>query len=139
MKDKLTKANGLLTPSEFLEELKKNGLEIDGRYYTDVSLCNNFLNIDADKVIKKWIGESEFTYREYDGQLCMTDNYKKSKLYQRILRENSCRTNVKKGFFEESLSVGDKDTLHYCMNITVEVKKPLTAEYAKELAKKIIA
>jgi len=45
IKEKLTKANGLLTPSEFLEELKKNGLEIDGRYYTDVSLCNNFLNI----------------------------------------------------------------------------------------------
>ena len=132
----LTKANGLLTKEEFVEELKHNGLQIPEG--SDVRTFNLHLTISKQRTIKKWFGESEFTYRNYDGALMLTEDCEQSKLYQRLLNGSRINTNAKEKYVEESLGTGDKDSLFYAVTISFDIKKPLTSAYAKEIAEKII-
>ena len=139
IKEKLTKANGLLTAVEFVEELEKNGLELNEP--RSISKYGDTLTIDINKDIKKWFGESEFTYREYDGELKFTEDCEETESYQSYIKEYGrkiARPNVKKKYTRESLFIGDKEWLIYNFCISIKLSKPMTAEYAKELVKKIL-
>ena len=139
IKEKLTKANGLLTPVQFVEELKKNGLELNE--YASIYSYGDTLSIGINKDIKKRFGESEFTYRECDGELHLTEDCEETESYQSYIKEYGrkiARPNVKKKYISESLALGDKEWLIYCFDIIINLGKPMTAEYAKELAKKIL-
>lgn len=66
----------------------------------------------------------------------MTEDCEKNKDYQRLIRLNRhpIRLKIKP---EEYLSLGDKDWLSYHCSYSVKLTKPLTKEYALEIAKKI--
>lgn len=139
IKEKLTKANGLLKAVEFVEELEKNGLELNEP--RSISKYGDTLSININKDIKKWFGESEFTYREYDGELHLTEDCEETESYQSYIKEYGrkiARPNVKKKYTRESLFIGDKEWLIYNFCISIKLSKPMTAEYAKELVKKIL-
>lgn len=138
IKKMLTNANGELTAEEFFEELQKNGLDISGSGYTRVDIYEGVLNINYTRLIEKYFGESSITKREYDGCLFMINNAEKTKLGKSYMNKYRCSTNIKKSYTKEWLDIGDKETLYYMMDINVKLTKPMTADYAKELTKKLI-
>ena len=135
-------AKGILTREEFLNEINKNlantplmdemikkGFKLEKMY------CDTDFHISLEKDIQKWFGESAFTYREYDGTLHFSHQ---SKEYEKTLRKYSVKlSHIKCNQFDECLTLGDKDWLGYACHYIISLKKPLTKEYAKEVANKI--
>ena len=153
---KVDSARGLLQPQAFAEVFKKS---LTGRVKQEVAYhetrrmgyhnCTNVFMTDfsyrdgkpymmrfyIDVDIEKYFREASFIYEEYDGTIFLCDGAEKDANYKRYIKQYSCRlsTHVK---CEESLTVGgDKDFLGYVCSYEIPIKKPLTKEYAKELAR----
>lgn len=133
---------GYLTEAEFINIVMKNlppivksDLESSG-YKTEIHKYNNpILEFSYWKDLIKNFRRGSFVYEEYDGTIHMTEDCEKNKDYQRLIRLNRhpIRLKIKP---EEYLSLGDKDWLSYHCSYSVKLTKPLTKEYALEIAKK---
>lgn len=140
---KLPEAMGYLTEAGFINIVMKNlppivksDLESSG-YKTEIHKYNNpILEFSYWKDLIKNFRRGSFVYEEYDGTIHMTEDCEKNKDYQRLIRLNRhpIRLKIKP---EEYLSLGDKDWLSYHCSYSVKLTKPLTKEYAIEIAKKI--
>ena len=102
-----------------------------------MELRGNEIQIDTWIDIVKYFRESSFTYEEYDGTIMMTDDAEETPEYKRYLEKYRHTLPVNANLSYEYLSVGnDKDYLCYHAGYEIEIKKPMTKEYAGELADK---
>lgn len=139
-------AKGLMTYAEFSktvfenitknvkDELERYDYEFETPYGIPYNEEKN-LYISRNVDIEKWFRSASFLYEEYDGTIHFTSDYEKDKNYQSILRRYSRPLSVKMKFIE-TLALGDKDWLSYHATYEIPLKKPLTKEYAKEIANK---
>lgn len=148
--DAARQARGLLNEGQFAEAFYKalpgkikNAMSSNKRDY-----WNNFkeyqvsydsyrkgVEICLDIDIEKYFRKASFIEEEYDGTIFLANNADKDPNYKKILAKYSSKLPVS-AKPEECLSVGgDKDYLVYHCSYFIPVKKPLTADYAAELAK----
>ena len=94
------------------------------------------MEVRRDVDVEKYFRKASFVYEEYDGTIFLHDKADKDPEYQKYVQKYSSPLPVKQKP-KEGLSVGnDKDYLRYHCVYEIEVNKPLTKEYAAELAKK---
>ena len=136
---KIRSARGLLSRTEFVSEFMNN-LTPDIRVAlgsVSTQFFSNDLIIERSVDVEKWYRtENEICYQEYDGEMFIRDGAEKTKTYQDIVKKYSHPLPVKECAVNEGLCFGDKSTLMYFCSYTISVAKPLTKEYAKELADK---
>lgn len=138
---------GILTFEEFEYEFRRalppklaermDNAEFYVKEPLGIGYDENSLYISKSKMLHKYFRNASFLYEEYDGTVFMTDNAEQDKNYKKILKENSCRLDLKKCKFFECLSMGDKDSLWYTACYEIPLKKELTKEYARELAQMV--
>lgn len=94
------------------------------------------IDLDRSVSIQKYATPS-FTYLEYDDTRCMRSDAAKTKEYQDYIKRYHRPLPVP-AEMNEYLSLEDKNTLTYYASYRIELNKnkPLTKEYAKELADK---
>lgn len=141
------KARGFLSVTEFAEEVFKNlpvkmrnAIKKDGWIFetpTGIGYTLDRFYISRMVEIQKWVKENSFIYREYDGQLFTTDDCENDKCYKATLAKYR-RLLPTKGEITDCLDIADKATLYYTACYSVPYNRTeLTAEYAKEIAKKL--
>lgn len=132
----LANSMGLLSRNEFMKEFIQN-LPIHLRYEVEdmfsIELYENTLDIECNKYIEKFFREGSFVYEEYDGTIQFITDCEKDKNYQSYIKKYKRILPIKMKP-DIYLSLGDKDWLTCCTNYRIEIKKPLTKAYAKELA-----
>ena len=153
MPQKIREAKGEITKKEFVEvfhnnlssdvlgELKKQKFSYDTNEYsyTSFSNANKCFYITREVYIEKYYREeNEICYQEYDGTMFIKDGAEKTKTYKDYIKHYSHLLPVKAKPME-CLAFGDKSTLMYICQYEIPVKKPLTKEYAKQLAKEFCA
>ena len=139
---------GVLTEEEFAEEFyqalpDKTRKEMEYYGYavqepTGICYKDGNLYISREKLLMKYCRNVPYVYEEYDGSLFMIDDAEKDATYQKTLKEASKPLTTKMKI-RECLFPGDKLSIWYSGTYEIEVKKGLTKEYAKELAKKFAA
>lgn len=140
---RITKAKGLLTEEEFAKEVMESaglyGIEVsDNDFGKWAAFCSQqlFQLSYIKELTEKWCSPDEysFLYREYDG--CLMIGSRENDQYKQMLKKASKELPIKANK-KEGLYLGDKDIILYSAYYQVELKKPLTKEYATEIAKKI--
>lgn len=139
-KDTLTQAMGLLTEEDFIQEFLKY-IPISARKRMEqkdfeYEIYNRTLGIEKRIDIQKYFKPCSFVYEEYDRTLQFTTDCEKDKHYQAYIKKYQCLLPEAKTKPHMYLSLGDKDWLSCTTCYDIPLKKPLTAAYAKELAKK---
>ena len=146
----IRKASGVLSKQEFLEafkdalpdEIKDQMLNSKQKGYGgedgewEFSISPGSIGLYRGVYIDKWCTPS-FTFLEYDDTRQMVQDAEKNPEYQNYMRKYSKHLNVSDDYkIEEYLSLEDKNTLNYHGHyiIPYDTSKPLTEEYAKELA-----
>lgn len=143
--DKIIKAYGLLTYNEFIDEFYNNlssymksqmkafGYKMDAP--CGIGYHSSNINIGREESIQKYCRKASFVYEEYDGtiHMCSKKECSQDPSYNSIFARYSHKLPTKYNM-EETLSLGDKDWLIYSAMYSIEVTKPRTKEYAKELA-----
>lgn len=134
----ITRTKGLLTRDEFEEvfknELIKRGQPLEsGKWEVDVDIDVIYINRTVD--IEKYFRKGSFVYEEYDGTIHICSDAQKDPTYQKLLSNNRRLLNTKYPI-REYLSLGDKDWLYYDGKYRIDIKKPLSEEYALELCNK---
>lgn len=148
--DEIKHCRGILTGKEFLEAFYealpanvKSAIKAcpNRDYYGNkageysLEIFGNRVALETHIDIEKYFRHSSFTNEEYDGTIQLADGAEKTKEYKSYVREYTHPLPINRGFSREGLSVGgDKDFLAYYAEYNIEIKKPMTAEYAKDLA-----
>ncbi len=136
----IVNAMGLCTPLQFkeafLDALPSRTKEQMEEYGYNIEIWGEQISIERTDFIEKYFRKGSFVYEEYDGTIQMCTDCKKDKIYQAYLRKYSKPLNVKASH-HSWLSIGDKDWLICTDEYRIDIRKPLTMEYAKELAKKL--
>lgn len=138
-------ARGVLTENEFAEEFMANlskGIKAENNClkfpYTAEARCGYIIlgrSVDIEKYYRR---ENDMTYQEYDGCMSFRTDAEKSKTYKNFISKHTAPLSVKGAKFEEQLTLEDKDWLVYqgWYSIKLDENRPLTKEYAKEVADK---
>ena len=140
------KARGLLPRKEF-EQAFYDALTPSMRRAMDrfklgaccgISYTDSEIDISRTVDIEKYFRRGSFVYEEYDGTICFISHPEKDKNYMRLVRQYSKPLSTKCKL-KEVLTLGDKDWLSYNCMYSIPLKKPLTKDYAQELAKAFCA
>ena len=99
--------------------IKMNG-QFEGESYV-----KDFVNNEADAYKK--------IYEEYDGSMFLVDDAENMDSYKKALKKHSCHLSVSMAPIEV-LDPGDQCSIWYHSTYEIPLEKPLTEEYAKELA-----
>lgn len=132
-------SRGILTNNEFLEEFEKNlSFQVtnkmeENEYKAYIYALPTKIYIEREVMIEKWASPS-YSYLEYDDTRQVNRDYD-PEAYDKDLKTYSKPLPVE-GKITESMSLGDKNWLIYSGGYVIDVNKPLTKEYAKELAEK---
>lgn len=133
----LRESRGLLTTEEFMTAfakslpayLQKEMGRFELRMYSE-----NRLDIEYTEYIEKYFRKGSFVYEEYDGTIQMCSDAKDDPNYKKYLKQYTKTLPVKQRPVSY-LGIGDKDWLYCTSEYRLDIKKPLTKEYAEEVAK----
>lgn len=134
----LRESRGLLTMEEFMSAFAKSLPAYLQREMEKFELCmysEKQLDIEHTEYIKKYFRKGSFVYEEYDGTIMMCDDAEKDPDYKNYLKQYAKTLPVKQKPVSY-LGIGDKDWLYCTTEYRLELKKPLTKEYAEEVARK---
>ena len=134
----LRKSRGLLTMEEFIntfinflpDYLQREMEKFEIRMYAEDSL-----EIEHTEHIEKYFRKGSFVYEEYDDTIHMRSGAKDDPNYKKYLKRYTKALSVKQKPISY-LEIGDKDWLICTIEYRLELKKPLTREYAKEIARR---
>lgn len=134
----LRESRGLLTMEEFIntfinflpDYLQREMEKFEIRMYAEDSL-----EIEHTEHIEKYFRKGSFVYEEYDGTIHMRSGAKDDPNYKKYLKRYTKALSVKQKPISY-LEIGDKDWLICTIEYRLELKKPLTREYAKEIARR---
>lgn len=134
----LRESRGLLTMEEFMLAFTKSlpaYLQREMEKFELLMYSEKQLEIEHTEYIEKYFRKGSFVYEEYDGTIQMCSDAKNDPNYKKYLKQYAKTLPVKQKPVSY-LGIGDKDWL-YCTTVyRLELKKPLTKEYAEEIAKK---
>lgn len=134
----LRKSRGLLTMEEFInafihflpDYLQREMEKFEIRMYSEDNL-----EIEHTEYIEKYFRKGSFVYEEYDGTIHMRSGAKDDPNYKKYLKCYTKTLSVKQKPISY-LEIGDKDWLICTTEYRLDLKKPLTPEYAEETAKR---
>lgn len=133
----LRESRGLLTTEEFMTAFAKSlpaYLQKEmGRFELSM-YSENRLDIEYTEYIEKYFRKGSFVYEEYDGTIQMCSDAKDDPNYKKYLKQYTKTLPVKQRPVSY-LGIGDKDWLYCTSEYRLDIKKPLTKEYAEEVAK----
>ena len=142
---KVRKCFGVITPKEFEKvfydslpyELK---IEMERKGYsicdpTGICYDGEHLYISRSNVAERFSRNAypSYIYEEYDGCMFLVDDAENMDSYKKALKKHSCHLSVSMNPIEV-LDPGDKCSIWYHSTYEIPLGKPLTEEYAKELA-----
>lgn len=134
----LRESRGLLTMEEFMLAFTKSlpaYLQREMEKFELLMYSEKQLEIEHTEYIEKYFRKGSFVYEEYDGTIQMCSDAKNDPNYKKYLKQYAKTLPVKQKPVSY-LGIGDKAWL-YCTTVyRLELKKPLTKEYAEEIAKK---
>lgn len=134
----LRESRGLLTMEEFINtfiNFLPDYLQREMEKFELLMYSEKQLEIEHTEYIEKYFRKGSFVYEEYDGTIQMCSDAKNDPNYKKYLKQYAKTLPVKQKPVSY-LGIGDKDWL-YCTTVyRLELKKPLTKEYAEEIAKK---
>lgn len=132
----LRESMGLLTEEAFmncfLNELSAS-LQREMEDF-ELRMWDNRMNIEHMEYIQKYFRKGSFVYEEYDGTIMMCSDAEKDPNYKKYLKRYTKTLPVKQKP-NVYLGIGDKDWLYCETAYSLELKKPLTKEYAEEVAR----
>lgn len=133
----LRQSRGLLTMEEFMSAFAKSlptYLQREMEKFELRMYSEKQMEIEHTEYIKKYFRKGSFVYEEYDGTIMMCDDAEKDPNYKSYLKQYAKTLPVKQKPVSY-LGIGDKDCLCCTTEYRLELKKPLTKEYAEEVAK----
>lgn len=133
----LRESRGLLTMEEFMSVFVKSLPAYLQREMEKFELCmysEKQLDIEHTEYIEKYFRKGSFVFKEYDGTIQMCSDAKNDPNYKKYMKQYAKTLPVKQNPVSY-LGIGDKDWLYCTTEYRIELKKPLTKEYAKEVAK----
>lgn len=142
---KVRKGLGVITRKEFeqvfydsLPYVLKVEMDRKGyRVWTPTGICydDGHLYISSSYVAERFSRKAypSYIYEEYDGCMFLVDDAKNMDSYKKALKKHSCHLSVSMNPIEV-LDPGDKCSIWYHSTYEIPLGKPLTEEYAKELA-----
>lgn len=142
---KVRKCLGVITRKEFeqvfydsLPDALKADMNRKGyRVWTPTGICydDEHLYISKSKVVERFSRKAypPYIYEEYDGCMFLVDDAKNMDSYKKALKKHSCHLSVSMDPIEV-LDPGNKCSIWYHSTYEIPLGKPLTEEYAKELA-----
>lgn len=133
----LRQSRGLLTMEEFMSAFAKSlptYLQREMEKFELHIYSEKQMEIEHTEYIKKYFRKGSFVYEEYDGTIMMCDDAEKDPNYKSYLKQYAKTLPVKQKPVSY-LGIGDKDCLCCTTEYRLELKKPLTKEYAEEVAK----
>lgn len=142
---KVRKGLGVITRKEFehvfydsLPYVLKVEMDRKGyRVWTPTGICydDGHLYISSSYVAERFSRKAypSYIYEEYDGCMFLVDDAKNMDSYKKALKKHSCHLSVSMNPIEV-LDPGDKCSIWYHSTYEIPLEKPLTEEYAKELA-----
>ena len=117
-------------PERIQREMEKYDYVIQSSRYSGNT---KYIRISREEDIQKYY-HGPLVYMEYDGTFMMVDDVEKYPDYKKYIRRCSSPLSVK-AKLDEDLYLGDKQWLVYAGEYKIPIKKSMTKEYAKELAK----
>lgn len=144
---KVRKVLGVITRKEFErvfydslpDELKADMDRKGYRVWTPTGICydDEHLYISRSKVAERFSRKAypSYIYKEYGGYMFLVDDAENMDSYKKALKKHSCHLSVSMDPIEV-LDPGDKCSIWYHSTYAIPLEKPLTEEYAKELAAK---
>ncbi len=142
---KVRKGLGVITRKEFervfydsLPYVLKVEMDRKGyRVWTPTGICydDGHLYISSSYVAERFSRKAypSYIYEEYDGCMFLVDDAENMDSYKKALKKHSCHLSVSMDPIEV-LNPGDKCSIWYHSTYEISLEKPLTEEYAKELA-----
>ena len=133
----LRESRGLLTEEAFMNCLLNalpSSLQTEMEKFV-LLMYEEQLDIEHTEYIEKYFRKGSFVYEEYDGTIQMCSDAKNDPNYRNYLKQYAKTLPVKQKPVSY-LGIGDKDWLYCTTEYRIELKKPLTKEYAEEIAKK---
>lgn len=142
---KVRKGLGVITRKEFeqvfydsLPYVLKVEMDRKGyRVWTPTGICydDGHLYVSSSYVAERFSRKAypSYIYEEYDGCMFLVDDAKNMDSYKKALKKHSCHLSVSMNPIEV-LDPGDKCSIWYHSTYEIPLEKPLTEEYAKELA-----
>lgn len=133
----LRESRGLLTREEFVSVFSKSlpsYLQREMEKFELYMYSGKQLEIEHTEYIEKYFRKGSFVYVEYDGTIQMCSDTKNDPNYKKYLKRYTKTLPVKQKPVSY-LGIGDKDWLYCTTEYRVELKKPLTREYAEEVAR----
>lgn len=142
---KVRKGLGVITRKEFeqvfydsLPYVLKVEMDRKGcRVWTPTGICydDGHLYISRSNVAERFSRNAypSYIYEEYDGCMFLADDAENMDSYKKALKKHSCHLSVSMAPIEV-LDPGDQCSIWYHSTYEIPLEKPLTEEYAKELA-----
>lgn len=133
----LRESRGLLTREEFVLTFTKSlpsYLQREMEKFELYMYSGKQLEIEHTEYIERYFRKGSFVYEEYDGTIQMCSDTKNDPNYKKYLKRYTKTLPVKQKPVSY-LGIGDKDCLYCTTEYRIELKKPLTREYAEEVAR----
>lgn len=133
----LRQSRGLLTREEFVSVFSKSlpaYLQREMEKFELLMYSEDHLSIEHTEDIEKYFRKGSFVYEEYDGTIQMCSDAKNDPNYKKYLKRYTKTLPVKQKPVSY-LGIVDKDWLYCKTEYRVELQKPLTREYAEEVAR----